>query len=114
MPLAHVHLTGASSVPGSLPRLHDPVFKTEEVGVNGTFKISTREIGSLVLQCTGVGHEDVSIPLPLEHPTDVEIGIRLARAFVDTARSEIEILTSVDKGATTQRASLAKQADGNF
>ena len=114
MPLAHVRLADAAIVPGSLPRLHDPILKVEEVRTDGTFKISTRDTGPFVLICTGIGHEELCIPLPLESHTDFSLDIRLARAFVDTSRSEIEVLTSSDNGATSQTVSLGKQADGSF
>jgi thiol-disulfide isomerase/thioredoxin len=114
MPLAHVRLADATLIPASMSRLHGPILKAEEVHANGTFKISTRDSGPLVLMCTGVGHEELCIPLPLDRPTDLSLDIRLARAFCDTSRSEIEILTSSDNGATTQTLSLAKLSDGSF
>jgi thiol-disulfide isomerase/thioredoxin len=114
MPLAHVRLADATLVPASLSRLHGPILKTEEVQANGTFKISTRETGPLLLMCSGVGHEELCIPFPLEGHADLSLDIWLARAFCDTSRSEIEVLTSSDNGATTQTVPLAKQADGSF
>jgi thiol-disulfide isomerase/thioredoxin len=114
MPLAHVHVTASTYDPVTLPRQPDPVYVTEQVNADGTFRITTRETGPLFLFCTGVGHEDQMIPLPLDQPTDLTVAVNLARAYVDTAASEIQILTSVDKWATKQRGSLERQSDGSF
>lgn len=114
MPVAHVRLAEATFIPVSLPRLHGPILNTEAVHANGMFKISTRDTGPLVLLCSGVGHEELCIPLPLEHHEEISLDIWLARAFCDTSRSEIEVLTSSDNGATFQTVPLVKQADASF
>jgi thiol-disulfide isomerase/thioredoxin len=114
MPLAHVYLVGATPDPALMSKLRDPIFTIQEVEANGSFSIRTSETGSLGLLCTGVGHYQSFIPLPIEDHTDIQVDIRLAKAFGDTSRSEIQILTSVDGGATTQSTFLQKQPDGSY
>jgi thiol-disulfide isomerase/thioredoxin len=114
MPMAHVHVAGSTFEPGTLPRQPDPIFVTEQVQADGTFRITTRETGPLQLFFTGVGHEDQLIPLPLDRPMNLEVAVRLTRARIDTVAWEIQIKTSVDKGATMQHGSLIKHGDGTF
>ena len=114
MPLAHVHLAGATRSPLEGNDLDDPVLITRKVRDDGTFAITTTHTGAFILLCTGVGHSPLRIPLPLETYTDLSVNIRLACPLPDTSQAEIEILTSVDGGATRQRNYLAKQVDGSF
>jgi thiol-disulfide isomerase/thioredoxin len=114
MPLAHVHLAGAVQSPARGNPLNDPVIVSQKVREDGKFELTTHHTGPLMLLCTGVGHTNMSIPLPLVTQTDVSLDIRLGSALPDTSRTEIEILSSVDGGATRQRNYLAKQSDGSF
>jgi thiol-disulfide isomerase/thioredoxin len=111
MPLAHVHLAGALHDQSS--QLDDPVLLSQQVREDGTFEISTFDTGPFTLLCTGVGHHELRIPLPLEYHSDLSLDIRLAFALPDTSLPTIGILTTVDR-ASKRSDNLVKQADGSF
>jgi thiol-disulfide isomerase/thioredoxin len=105
MILAHAHLLKA---PNPKPLVQ---VKAQR---DGSFSITTKETGLLVVEFTGVNHMAFDVPLLIEKPVKIELSVTLATySYVDELK-DVKIMTDMTNYAFDRAQPMQKQADGTF
>jgi len=97
-------------------RMSDPskALASAEVGANGSFKISTSELGMLRLQCSGVHHLASNVPLLVEKPIPVGVTVQLATYPYSKTIDAAFIIGDFNGFSMANPAEMKKQDDGTF
>ena len=105
MILAHAHLLKAPS-----PR---PLAQVKAQS-DGSFSITTKEMGLLVVEFTGVNHMAFDVPLLVEKPLKLGLTVTLATYSYANDMKDVKIMTDMTNYAFEKAQSMQKQSDGTF
>jgi len=105
MVLAHAHLIKAPN-----PK---PLVQVKAQN-DGSFSITTKETGLLVVELTGVNHMALDVPLLIEKPLELELSVTLATYSYPDEMKNVTIMTDMTNYAFDKAQPMLKQSDGTF
>ena len=105
MVLAHAHLIKAPN-----PK---PLVQVKAQS-DGSFSLSTKETGLLVVEFTGVNHMALDVPLLIEKPLKLELSVTLATYSYADEMKDVKIMTDMTNYAFDKAQPMQKQNDGVF
>ncbi len=105
MMMAHAHLLKTSS-----PK---PLVQARAKS-DGSFEITTKETGLIVMEFTGVNHMALDVPLLVEKPLKIELSVNLAAYSYADEMKDVKIMTDMTNYAFDKAQSMQKQSDGTF
>ena len=105
MMMAHAHLLKTSS-----PK---PLVQAR-VKDDGSFEITTKETGLLVVEFTGVNHMALDVPLLVEKPLKIELSVNLAAYSYADEMKDVKIMTDMTDYTFEKAQPMQKQSDGTF
>ena len=105
MVMAHAHLLKA---PNPKPMVQ------VRVKSDGSFEITTKETGLLVMEFTGVNHMALDVPLLIEKPLKLELSVTLATYSYADEMKDVKIMTDMTNYAFDKAQLMQKQSDGTF
>ena len=105
MMMAHAHLLKTSS-----PK---PLVQARAKD-DGSFEITTKETGLLVVEFTGVNHMALDVPLLVEKPLKIELSVNLAAYSYADEMKDVKIMTDMTDYTFEKAQPMQKQSDGTF
>jgi len=114
MPCAHAHIDGGLGHFDPIPCLHDVNYSRVQANPDGSFELSINLSGALCLVLTGVGHQMMQIPLPIEKPVNLQIEARLSGLRYSDDLSNVEVAYDFEDIARGKRIPMKRQSDGTF
>ena len=81
---------------------------------DGSFEITTKETGLLVMEFTGVNHMALDVPLLIEKPLKLELSVTLATYSYADEMKDVKIMTDMANYAFDKAQPMQKQSDGTF
>jgi thiol-disulfide isomerase/thioredoxin len=81
---------------------------------NGRFKLTTKETGLLVLQCTGVGHRMYEVPLLIEKPGTIGLDVQLRGYKYEDDFSNVKIIGDFNSFSFKTGKAMERQPDGTY
>ena len=105
MLMAHAHLLKTSS-----PK---PLVQAR-AKADGSFEITTKETGLLIVEFTGVNHMALDVPLLIEKPMKLELSATLATYSYGDEMKDVKIMTDMTNYAYDKAQPMQKQGDGTF
>ena len=105
MLMAHAHLLKA---PNPTPLVQ---VRTKS---DGSFEITTKETGLLVVEFPGVNHMALEVPLLVEKPSKIELSVSLATYSYADEMKDVKIMTDMTNYAVDKAQPMQKQSDGTF
>ena len=85
-----------------------------QVAADGSFRISTNELGMLRLQCSGVHHLPSNVPLLVEKPAPVGVTVQLATYPYPKTIDAAFIIGDFNGFSMANPKEMTKQPDGTF
>ncbi|MCX6143374.1 MAG: TlpA disulfide reductase family protein [Ignavibacteriales bacterium] len=105
MLMAHAHLLKTSS-PKPLAQVR--------AKNDGSFEITTKETGLLVVEFTGVSHRALDVPFLVEKPLKIELSVSLSAYSYADEMKDVKIMTDMTDYAFDKAQPMQKQSDGTY
>jgi thiol-disulfide isomerase/thioredoxin len=105
MVLAHVHLLKTTN-----PK---PIVQVR-AKADGSFELSTKETGLLIIEFTGVNHMALDVPLIIEKPMKLGLSATLATYTYADDMKDVKIMTDMTNYVYEKAQPMQKQSDGTF